>query len=867
MTHSRAFLALAILLGFAVLPAHALYPQWTRIDLLSKTEVKDVASIDFNGDGRADVVTRMGDQTVLVWMTAADGTLSRTPVTAYVGQGVADVAVGDATGDGKPDLIIADRSIGRLAVVPSNGDGPLQAAIITSQLWASPEQLLTGDFNRDGKLDVAVFSILGSAAMVLAGDGTGRFGTELWRKFGISDGIRMAAGDLDGDGKLDLLFARKVPETPTQYELYYGAGDGTFDAPVTMASPAGISRVVLADLDADGDAEIVSCEFEPKTLSVIVNNGSRTFGAAMPYAVGSTQFGDPLDVMARDFTGDGKVDVVVTLPNSRQLATFPGNGNGSLSAPVLTLVPRHSTTSAMLVYYLAAGDYDGDGRVDLATFDAKGIALFRNQAGDATLELKAQYPTITAGTSAKMLLTLYAASYYAYPFSVNGPPATGTVTLKEGAVTLATGTLQANSATIEVPSLAAGTHQITAYFGGDDLYSAVTSATITQTVTAEKTTTTLVSSVAGTVVSYAEQWRLTATVTSPLAGPLTGELWLFSDGVRSQNSRSGPTGYWDIQRTTPGTHEYYVTFEGTDTQPPSRSEILRQSAKKANSVTGIDYGGTTRVIRYGDHPEVRVHLNSEPWGEVPGGNVRLYDGTTLLATTFADNQCCTGGMDVTFALPLLAAGTHYVRAVYEGSANFESSQSPFVRFEVLPAGGFPLDVYTLGGSIIAADGFYTLPEGGHYDIYRRIGTGPWILIGASSSSPSDRVYDAQPLTPYAFRMEAFDSTNVKIAASNVDVAMIVPLFDTPLLPGARVQAKQVKDLVDAVNALRAGVNLAPISIADAGSGQKIKTAHLTKLRTAVNEARAAFGAPAMTFAADGTVVRARHLQDLRDALQ
>lgn len=600
MTRTRAFLALAMLLAFAAVPAHALYPQWIRTDLMKTTVVKSIASGDFNGDGRADLVTRMENQTVLVWMTAADGTLVRTPVTVYTGgEALADVVVADATGDGKPDLLIPDSSRLAVSVVPSNGDGTFRAAIV-STLLASPGQLETGDFNRDGKVDVAVYGSTGAMAAVYAGDGAGHFGPELWRKTGITSARRMAVGNIDGDARLDLLFSREVPGAPTQYDLYYGAGDGTFGEPVPMPSPAGVNRVVLADLDADGDAEIVSCEFTPKTITVIVNNGSRTFGAAMPYPAGTSEFGDPIDVIARDFTGDGKVDVVVTLPNSRRMATFPGNGNGSLPPGVMTFAPYYSGTTPMLVTYLAAGDYDGDGRVDLATFDHRGVALFRNQSGDASLELKAQYPTVTSGSPARFVVTLVPAGYE----NLEHPAATGTVTLKEGTTTLATGTMQDNTGTIEVPGLAVGTHDVTAYFAGDDLYSPATSATVTQAVTTQKTTVTLTSSMAGKAVSYAEQWRITATVTSPLGGPLNGEVWLYSDGVRSQSSGAGPTAYWDIQRTTPGAHEYYVTFEGTATQPPSKSEILRQTAKKATSVTTIDFGGTTRVIRYGAHPEV-----------------------------------------------------------------------------------------------------------------------------------------------------------------------------------------------------------------------------------------------------------------------
>lgn len=842
----------------AAVPAQALHPQWVRTDAAYVYNVRSSVSADFNGDGKTDLVTRLSNHVLYLWPMPGNGTFPAVAPVAYTGNYLTDLVAADATGDGKVDLITSDTATNSVVVVPSNGNGTFGTPIVSALPFA-PTSIQSADFNRDGKADLAVRSYSSGVAAVYAGDGAGHFSSKLWQ-IDLTGVARMVAGDVDGDGNADLVFRR------TQYDLYFGRGDGTFAPPVTIAAPADANVVLLADLDRDGDAEIISADFNARTVSVVVNTGSRAFSAIVPYPVGNgAPFGDPLDVVAGDFTGDGKVDLVATLANSRSLVTLPGNGNGSLGTPVYTSVPRWDYSTDFLPRYFATGDFTGDGRVDLVVDDEYGVALFRNATGDATLTVRSQYPTISSGQTAKFDLTFTPDSSY-YPYYEAGPNAAGTVTLKDGATVIGSATLQNNAATIEVPSLGEGAHQITASFAGDASYSPLTSTAITQSVTTQKTTTTLTSGAPGTVVPYSQGWTLTATVTSPIGTPLNGSFRLYKDGVRS-DLQNGPTTSWTLHRTTPGTHEYYVTFEGTDTQPPSKSNVVVQEAKKAQSVTAFGTS-SAQVVRSGEQPEVRVELSSEPWGEAPVGNVRLYDGTTLLATTVANDLYSSSSLAVSFTLPLLSAGTHYLRAVYEGNSNFEASQSGFVRYDILPAAGFGLSAYAADPTTIVAQGYYNgLPLGGQFDVYRRIGNGAWTKVRSNSFSSSYYDSAVAPLTVYAYRMEAFDHSHVKIGESNVDMAMIVSFTDTPLLPSTPVKAKHVKELLDAVNAVRAAAGLTAISIADAGVGQRTQMTHLTKLRNGLNEARAVFGAAAIAFAADGTVVRARHLQELRDALQ
>ena len=87
----------------------------------------------------------------------------------------------------------------------------------------------------------------------------------------------------------------------------------------------------------------------------------------------------------------------------------------------------------------------------------------------------------------------------------------------------------------------------------------------------KQTTTTLKSNAPTTELSYSQEFTLTAEVQSPIAGSVYGSFWRFIDGVRQEYTLSGPPFYWYLNSLSPGTHTFYVQYEGNNVQPPSVS--------------------------------------------------------------------------------------------------------------------------------------------------------------------------------------------------------------------------------------------------------------------------------------------------------
>ena len=295
--------------------------------------------------------------------------------------------VGDFNRDGKMDLVACNGDL--ITVLLGNGDGTFNALPpISNPAKVSPIFLVTGDVNNDGKTDLFGFEgALDTYSTVVLGNGDGTFQPPVPFQPDHYEPhyASLAVGDFNGDGRLDLAVSITCTNTPCGpgfVWIFLGNGDGTFQSPITYSSgfvyPTGLA---IGDFNRDGKLDLVVSDDGPGTIYILFGKGDGTFQAPQPVGTFSASgVGGGAGYLATgDLNGDGKLDLVVTAQNS--VSVFLGNGDGTFGPGTSFSIPP--TNDELLQPVL--GDFNGDGKLDLALLLDSGVSILLGN-GDGTFQ-------------------------------------------------------------------------------------------------------------------------------------------------------------------------------------------------------------------------------------------------------------------------------------------------------------------------------------------------------------------------------------------------------------------------------------------------------------------------------------------------
>jgi Ca2+-binding RTX toxin-like protein len=279
-----------------------------------------VAVGDVNGDGFLDiVVTNRKTNNVSVLLN--DGTGHFGAATLYdtgvkrSGKFPTAVKLGDMNGDGNLDIVTANSNTGKngsISILLGTGTGSFGTATVAKTLGRRPRDLELVDVNGDGKLDVVATDLLSSNVVVLHGNGAGGLGAAVSYDVGVTPNS-IIAGDFNGDGITDFVTTSLVSPRLSILLGTGGAGGTDFQPEKEIKYPATKLDISInaADINGDGNLDLLIANRNDNTLSYMLGNGNGTFDSRVDFKTGNTIFREPVSIAVGDFNGDGAIDVMV----------------------------------------------------------------------------------------------------------------------------------------------------------------------------------------------------------------------------------------------------------------------------------------------------------------------------------------------------------------------------------------------------------------------------------------------------------------------------------------------------------------------------------------------------------------------------
>ena len=342
--------------------------------------VANVALADLDGNGLTDIVVADGAANRVTWIRQAPAGTFTEQVLAEIA-GPAHVQPVDLDRDGDLDIAVASMGvlfpnnarIGSVIVLENDGRQSFTSRVLIDQV-ARVSDVRAGDLDGDGDLDLSVaqFGYDQGETRWMENLGGWRFESHVLQT--LSGAINAEIADVDGDRDLDIVSL--VSQEWEEIYVFVNDGHGAFSPTRVFGASNedfGSSWISLADLDRDGDADVIysngdAFDYAPPTgrgwngLQWLENRGNVRF---VYHRIGD--FSGASSPQAADLDGDGDTDIAVVSaynnweqPDAQSLAWFENDGKMGFTLHPLATSPTHLIT-------LAIGNLDGDSRPDLVT--------------------------------------------------------------------------------------------------------------------------------------------------------------------------------------------------------------------------------------------------------------------------------------------------------------------------------------------------------------------------------------------------------------------------------------------------------------------------------------------------------------------
>jgi Ca2+-binding RTX toxin-like protein len=305
---------------------------------------------------------------------------SGTPIPLAAGTRAKAVVLADFNGDKILDILVGngeDQPGGTASILLGNGSGGFGAPTAIQVNGREPEVAATGDFNNDGFADIVTAneSTPGNISILLGG-GNGTFSSIPSILPVGNEPHSVVVADVNKDGKADIITANIASNNVS---VLLGEGNGAFKPAVNYAAGAGAAAIAVGDFNGDSRLDIATANLNGNTVSILTGDGLGGFNAPTTVVVGNSPYG----IVSGDFNGDGKLDFATA--NDADVSVVLGNGNGTFGAVKSFAVGKG-------VSGIATADMNGDKVLDIITsnFDSSDASILIGK-GDGTFESEAYF--------------------------------------------------------------------------------------------------------------------------------------------------------------------------------------------------------------------------------------------------------------------------------------------------------------------------------------------------------------------------------------------------------------------------------------------------------------------------------------------
>ncbi|HEY0977434.1 MAG TPA: VCBS repeat-containing protein, partial [Flavobacteriales bacterium] len=326
---------------------------------------------DLDGDGDLDaVVTTSGGEIHWFANDGAAGFDTSFIIDQERANAVRVLILADMDGDGDLDILTSESlfNVGVPFVIlrRNDGAGNFEAPLSICEHDQSLRPMVVLDLEGDGDLDVAGIGAVGSVAC-FRNNGTGVLGEAELIPIPFTARPELTTGDLDNEGHTDLICTSNVDHTISWLRSENGSltpcaiiGTDAISPPDQNEYPDN-AAVGCADIDGDGDQDIIVASGDLGELSAYDNQGGGTFGPR--HVLFSVIMSTPRKLLSMDMDMDGDMDVV--LIKSSNASWFRNDGpDGFFGSLWLSDIP-FTESGTITSEYLSLGDLDGDLDPDL----------------------------------------------------------------------------------------------------------------------------------------------------------------------------------------------------------------------------------------------------------------------------------------------------------------------------------------------------------------------------------------------------------------------------------------------------------------------------------------------------------------------